>query len=427
VTGMIEIIGSAIARRIACRASGYGERVTSGIEGCQAAIESLGSVQIDTISVVERAHHHVLWSRVDDYDRGHILSLERAPRRVIEYWSHAAAYLPLKDYRFCLPRMRRVKELGYHWFRADPDAIDFVRSRISAEGPLRAQDFQEAMEGPRGWWDWKPAKVALEYLFHRGDLVSIERRGFQKVYDLAERALPPDVNLEFPTPRDHAAYYVDMAISSLGIFSRDEIAYMRKEGTESIDAELAARLEEGSLVSVGIEGEAGTRKGEKGSRRQRFATPAALVDAERTVSERIPRAAILSPFDPLIIDRRRTKRLFALDYQLECYVQEKKRAFGYFALPILFADGLEQYSFVGLLDAKADRGRKLLCARRLALSPPKAAARSPAAFAKAIAGELREYASFNGAERVEIERVDCGARMEASLRAALARELRGLV
>ncbi|MDP3131125.1 MAG: crosslink repair DNA glycosylase YcaQ family protein, partial [Bacillota bacterium] len=177
---------------------------------------------------------------------------------------------------------------------------------------------------------------------------------------------------------------------------------------------------------VSIEGEAGARKSATESFRQRFTTPAALAEAEYPISQCIPRAAILSPFDPLIIDRRRTKRVFALNYQLECYVQEKKRMFGYFALPILFADADEQYSFVGLVDAKTDRGSKLLLVRRLALSPPLATMRRPAAFAKAIAVELCRYADFNGARRVEIERVDCGARLESSLRAALVRELRGL-
>jgi uncharacterized protein YcaQ len=423
---MIEMIDGATARRIACASSGFGDNRQSGIVGSLSTFENLGSVQIDTISVVERAHHHILWSRVDGYDQGHISVLEGSPRRVIEYWSHAAAYLPMRDYRYCLPRMQRIKELGYHWFKADPDAIAFVHSRIASEGPLRAQDFQEPMKGPRGWWDWKPAKVALEYLFHCGELISIERRGFQKVYDLAERALPADTALECPNLREHAAYYIDRAISSLGIFSRDEVAYMRKEGTDLIDAELAARLESGSLVPVGIEGETVSQRGNRGLR-ARFASPIALEHASRErASPLVPRAAILSPFDPLIIDRRRTKRLFAFDYQLECYTPEEKREFGYFALPILFMDSGRCYSFIGLLDAKADRESRLLSVRRLALSLPKDVKRRPAIFARSVAIELCRFAALNGATRIAILRVDCGTRLEASLRAALSREPRTL-
>jgi uncharacterized protein len=153
-------------------------------------------VQIDTISVVERAHHHVLWSRDRDYRPTVLPALEAEPRQAFEYWAHAAAYLPMSDYRYCLPRMRRIAADGHEWFASDRRMEDWVRDRIRAEGPLRSQDFES--DGARGpWWDWKPAKAALEYLFQSGELMVAARPGFQKLYDLAERVLPPGTDTSF--------------------------------------------------------------------------------------------------------------------------------------------------------------------------------------------------------------------------------------
>jgi uncharacterized protein YcaQ len=413
-------LAQAAARRIALEAAGLLRPAPRGIEGARSAIERLGSLQIDTISVVERAHHHVLWSRVRGYRNDMLDRLEAEPRRVFEYWSHAAAYLPIGEYRFCLPRMKRIKAEGHQWFKADPKAVAYVRDKVRSEGPLRTQDFKEPLKGPRGWWDWKPAKVALEYLFHAGELVSIRREGFQKVYELAERALPADLDRRFPSEARQAARHVDRAIASLGLFLPRDVAYMRKDGVSGIPAELAARIASGALVELEVE------PSSSGARSQLLlASPAAIEAASEGLS-RGGRALVLSPFDPLIIDRRRASRLFGLDYQLECYVPEAKRAFGYFALPILYLDGAGGSGFVALLDAKAERGSGLLAARRLALLPSRNSAwagrRRPGAIALAgaIAAELRRFAAFNGAERVELGLVEAeDARFGPALRSAL--------
>ncbi|HET7838692.1 MAG TPA: crosslink repair DNA glycosylase YcaQ family protein, partial [Rectinemataceae bacterium] len=319
---MKEKIDLAAARRCAVAASGLGGLDEGGAD-CLGAIRRLGSIQIDTISVVERAHHHILWPRAQAYAPAHLEELETEPRRIIEYWSHAAAFLPIEDYRFGIPRMERVKANGHDWFQADPGAIKFVLERIAAEGPLRVQDFERGGKKRAGWWDWKPAKVALEYLFHAGELVSLRRQGFQKVYELASRGLPPGLDLRRPGMEELAAHHVDRAVDSLGVFAADEVAYLRKEGREGIAAELAARLEAGRLVELVIDG-AASESGRSNQRRKYYAAPSSL-ESPRLPATAFPgrgrnRAFILSPFDPLIIDRRRTARLFGLDYQLECYV-----------------------------------------------------------------------------------------------------------
>lgn len=413
------------ARGAAIAASGIGRAGPGGQPGTLAALRRLGAVQIDTISVVARAHHHVLWTRNAEFRAEHIAALEAEPRRMIEYWSHAAAYLPLEDYRFCIPRMERIRAQGHEWFRAEDDAIAYVRDKIRAEGPLRAQDF-EGTRGEKGWWDWKPAKRALEYLFHSGELVAVGRRGFQKVYDIAERALPSGLDLRAPSAAEMAGFYIDRAALSLGVFAAEDIAYMRKDGIEGIPDELAARLEEGRLVELRIREDKSTPPARERTAAERpyYAKPALVKRGADGPGRREGRAFVLSPFDPLIIDRKRTKRLFGYAYQLECYLPAKKREFGYFALPLLYLGPGGDATIVGLLDAKAERGRKALVVRRLSLDPPEAGDAGPSRvdFARAAAAALAEFTAFNQAESIELEQFhSADGRLERSFRAAVAR------
>jgi uncharacterized protein len=413
-------IDTALARTMAVEAAGLSGAWPGGLEGSLAALRRLGSVQIDTISVVERAHGHVLWSRNSDYDPGHVPALEAAPRRAIEYWSHAAAYLPIEDYRYCIPRMERIKADGHEWYKTDRAMARRILARVRAEGPLRAQDFKRTNRGSAGWWDWKPEKRALEYLFHAGELVSIGRRSFQKVYDLPERALGPDAALKRPSTREHAAYYVDLAAASLGVFAREDVAYMRRDGIEEIVEEIAARVEDGRLVEVEIAGLAHGRGAVA-----HYATPKALA-CRRKDAGLDESFSILSPFEPMVIDRKRTSRLFGRSFQLECYLPSAKRSFGYFALPLLARGGPDGPRLAGRLDAKAVRPDRLLVARRLALDEVPSSLHGklagPASVAAALAAALSDFAAFNGADRVALERFEAyDGRIERSLRAALTR------
>jgi Uncharacterized protein conserved in bacteria len=415
----MDILSPELVGSIAAQASGLGLAFPEGREGSLAALRRIGSAQIDTISVVERAHHHVLWSRNPDYELSHLDELEAEPRRVFEYWSHAAAYLPIEEYRYCIPRMERIKEQGHEWFRADAKAVAFVRDRIRAEGPLRAQDF-EGKRGEGGWWEWKPAKRALEYLFQAGELATAGRRGFQKVYDLAERVLPAHLDRSRPTEQEMAAHYIDRAALSLGVFALGDIAYMRKDGVEGIGAELEARLEEGRLVKLAAAGKMDgpalyakpVVRGSAASRRRRAAFEE-------------PRAFVLSPFDPLLIDRKRAVRIFGRVYQLECYLPAAKRKFGYFALPILLVGPGPSARLIGRMDAKAERDRSLLAIRHLCLDETGPEDQSRLELAGALARALAEYAAFNGAGAIELGTFEApDGRLERSLRAALRQALR---
>lgn len=409
-------IKASTARRIISESSGIGLSCSPDADGTLQAIERLGAVQIDTISVVERAHHHALWTRNPGYEKGHIDLLEAPPRRIIEYWSHAAAYLPIRDYRFCLPRMARIKERGHQWFRAEPKAVEYVRDKIRAEGPLRAQDFSEPMRGKKGWWDWKPSKIALEYLFHAGELVSVGRQGFQKVYDLAERALPPGLDLSFPTVAEMASHYIDRACASLGVFAEEDVAYMREDGTEGIAEELSTRVADGRLILIEVEGFPS---------RPCYASPDTLKAAARSApSSREPAAYVLSPFDPLIIDRKRMARVFGKAYQIECYLPEAKRSFGYFALPLLMVLPGGDAIIAGRVDAKAEREKGRFLLRRLFLEAPDDVGAARVEFAAAAAAALARLAAFNGAESIALELFESAdGRLERSLRAALAKAL----
>ncbi len=370
---------SAIQARTLSLNAGAGFQKPGGIgpDAVGNLVERIGFVQIDTISVVERAHHHIIASRLPGYK---VEWLETAP--VFEYWAHAAAYLPWKDFRHTLPRKERIRSAGHDWFRVEQAETERVMERIRAEGPLMARDF-EAPRKTVGWWDWKPSKRALEYLFHAGELMALPRRGFQKVLDLTERVLagaPPGTELRSPTPEEHAAWYVDRALDAWGIVALDEIAYQRREHVKLIERVLADGEDAGELGRIQVEGIPKTVYWARNSDVEKCDTP---IHNGRELF-------ILSPFDPFLIHRKRIRRLFNFDFTIECYVPEARRTFGYFALPLLRGTG-----FVGLLDAKADRPARTLLVNRIRYDGP---ARQKPVFDRALEKALERFAAFNGLE-----------------------------
>jgi len=330
----------------------------------------MGFVQIDTISVVERAHHHILAARLPGYQTDW---LDRAP--VFEYWAHAAAFLPWRDFRHTLPRKERVAAHGHDWYQVDRSDAALILDRIRSEGPLMARDF-EAPGTKGGWWEWKPAKRALEFLFMAGQLM-VGRRGFQKVFDLTERMLPPGVDTRSPSAEEQAQWYIDRALDAWGLVARDEIAYLRREHTDPIAPLLKAREEDGSLVRVNVEGV----KAPHWLRSADLARIDGLPSPGRTLR-------ILSPFDPFLIQRKRLQRLFGYDFTVEFYTPAAKRTFGYFALPLLQGDEV-----VGLLDAKADRSAGRLLVQNLRYDGRPNRRR---AFEAALPKALADFAGFNG-------------------------------
>ena len=215
------------------------------------AIEHLGYVQIDTISVVERAHHHVLRSRVSNYQSKYLDQLVKE-RKVFEYWFHAAAWLPMRDYRFALPRMAQLNGERSWFENCDRKLTKNILERIKTEGPLRARDFEDTRKGKKEWWDWKPAKQALEQLFMQGELMVGGRKGFQKLYDLPERVLPDWVDTSRPSLAEFAGHLIDTSLRAHGFTTQQSITYLRKgrKLREAVSEQLLARTAAGLLTTV---------------------------------------------------------------------------------------------------------------------------------------------------------------------------------
>ncbi|MBY0470852.1 winged helix DNA-binding domain-containing protein [bacterium] len=359
----------------------------TGVAATLSAVEHLGYVQIDTISVVERAHHHVLWSRVPDYTPRVLHQLQFEQKKIFEYWSHAAAFLPMRDYRFSLRRKNQYLSGRKHYRSKNKKVRELVLKRIQNEGPLQARDFEAPKRSKSGpWFEWKPAKVALEQLFLEGTLMVPERRGFQKVFDLTERVLSgvSEVNWSAPTEAEFAQHLIRNALRFQGFASLDEVSYLR-QGVKSIVAKELRNLEEaGELQRIQIGGEKGSES---------YALSSLL---EKISNESLDQVRILSPFDNFIIQRKRLRRLFDYDYVIECYVPEPKRKFGYFCLPILYGDRL-----VGRIDAKAERDQKLLIVKSAFFEKAASKLRKDQRFMTEFMQELEGFAEFNGCERVE--------------------------
>lgn len=340
---MIEIKHSkdlARLRRLALSAQGllqakpYGR----GIAGARKAINHIGYVQIDTISVVERAHHHIFRSRVPNFEpnMAHQMLIEGD---IFEYWSHAAALLPIADFRFSLPYKHAIKSGQKHWYKKPDTALmGELLARIRSDGPLRSRDLETNTAKRDGWWDWKPAKKALEQLYMQGDLMVSNREGFQKTYDLTERVVPSSVDARMPSVEEFAKHIIDQQLRCHGFVSLKGLTYQRRnpELRTAVKILVNDRLAEQSLEQIQVN-----------------SGDLFLIESgafERPLPRLNNRMLILSPFDNSVIQRERLKAVFNYDYQIECYVPADKRQYGYFCLPLLFRG-----EFIGRMDCKAHR------------------------------------------------------------------------
>ncbi|BDS08117.1 hypothetical protein NT6N_31570 [Oceaniferula spumae] len=361
----------------------------------RAVIEHLGYIQIDTISVVQRAHHHTLWNRNPRYQATQLDQL-LSDKHVFEYWSHAAAYLPMCDFRFSLPR-KHALACGHqdHWYDRDEPMMKLVLDRISSEGPLMAKDFEHTGKKMREWQS-KPAKRALEYLFMQGDLMIPRRDNFHKVYDLTERVLPEGIDTSMPSPEEYARFLITHYLRANGLAQAAEICYLRKNTRPLVSAALKEMVSNGELLRVRVDG----------------TLYYALSDSLELLSKPLGRSKlkILSPFDNLVIQRKRMKALFGFDYLIECYVPEPNRQYGYFSLPILW-DG----KLVARMDCKADRKKSLLHIHHLALEPT---VRNTDALFTALGRELTSFLKFNGCNRIRLHRTS-PMKLKAKLQAVI--------
>ena len=217
-------------------------------------IEAIGYVQIDTISIVERAHHHILWTRMPAYKRTILDELLEKDKKIFEYWSHAAAFLPMKDYRFSFYRQEKYRKNYEVWAKKNRKIVNHVLDRIKAEGPLQSKDFEHTGKRGNGWWDWKPAKYALQHLFHEGTLMIASRKGFQKVYDLTENVLPKETDTTIPTEEEFHEHMILGAINSYGFAAEKEIKYQRANDAKILKSVINKLKEENRIVEFKIKG-----------------------------------------------------------------------------------------------------------------------------------------------------------------------------
>jgi uncharacterized protein YcaQ len=314
----------------------------SGPPAVADAVAHLGYVQIDTINVIERCHHHILYTRIPDYRRADLRHAQSVDRSVFEYWTHALSYVPARDFRFFLPAMRqhRRERHRHRWFKSvTPGAMRKVM-RLLRQGALTIRDIDDdvLVEKEHLWASRKPSKRALQLAFYDGVATISERQGMLKTYDLTERHFGWDRPPKPASRAEIANYLLDRALRAQGIVSLDSICHLDAPSKPAVARAIAARVSRGELVSIALEG---------AGRQEHWARPETIERNWEDVPELVH---VLSPFDPLIIQRKRTHLFFDYEHRFEAYVPKEKRMFGYFALPVLVRDEI-----VAAIDLKTDR------------------------------------------------------------------------
>ncbi|WP_137157352.1 crosslink repair DNA glycosylase YcaQ family protein [Rhizobium sp. FKL33] len=336
------------ARQIWLDAQGFGRRIVFGKGSKVVAdlVRHLGYVQIDTINVVERCHHHILFTRLPAYSRGDLHKAQSKTKSVFEYWTHALAYIASEDYRFFIPAMlARRASPHLHYPSVQEDDTRRLLERIDREGPISIRDIDDdvLVDKDHAWASRKPSRNVLSKAFFDGSLAVCARSGMLKSYDLSARHFGWRQPPEPASAHEINAYMLERALRSQGIISLDSVCHLEAGRKPAIRALIEERVSAGLLASVVL----------KGDRTEHWVAPEAI---ERRVVRRKPEAHILSPFDPLVIQRKRLELFFGYAHRFEAYVPAEKRVLGYFALPVLY-DG----RIVAAIDMKADRkARKLL-------------------------------------------------------------------
>ena len=372
------------ARKIILHAAGLSKRAPfgKGREAVYKCIDHLGFVQVDTNYTVERAHHHTIASRVPDYKLEWLDELQ-GDGRVFEFFTSDSGYIPMHEFRFSLPVMQGFAAARKPLTPAEISLMNKVLDRIAREGPLMVKDFEnDRQEASAGWWDWRPSKMAIERLYLDGRLMNTRKPNFQKVYDLPRNMIPTDIDTAMPTPEEFARQVIRRALRSMGIAYAKEMAWRaRFVKGHLVRKEVEKMVAEGEICQVAIEGLKG---------------PLYMLPAYKGKKiELSGDAFILSPFDPLNVFRHRLRDFFDFDYQIECFVPEPKRKYGYFSLPILVGD-----RFVARMDAKADRKQRELIVHNLHFESIKLTQAMPVKISDAI----KDFAKFNQCGTVSFSR-----------------------
>ncbi len=389
-------ISAVEARRIALDAQGFRIARPSkpGVGHVRRLADRLNAFQIDSVNVLVRAHYMPAFSRLGPYPMKSIDSLAYDKRELFEFWGHAACYMPMSLYPYFRWRMDGQVSADY-FAKASARVKRYVEEvyvDVAERGPLAASEVKDAGKSTGNWWGWSDGKRAIEALFRQGRVAIAGRRGFQRLYDVRERVIPKSVLEEpVPSPDDAKKYLLVAAGTARGVgtargisdyfhidnwWDRQQVNGKRRRS--EIPRLIRELVEEGRLVPASVEG----------WKERAYVVP------ETKIPRNVHAQAIVSPFDPLMWERRWTFEVFAFVYQIEIYVPAPKRVYGYYVLPFLQGD-----RFTARVDLKADRKRSVL------LVP--GAFKEPDVTAKDVVGELgaelRALADWLGLERIEVE------------------------
>lgn len=394
-------ISRAQARRIALAAQGFLDPVHTPptMRTFARTVQRTGVLQIDSVNVLERAHYMPLYSRMGPYDRDLLRrASEQRPRRMVEYWAHVAAYMPVDLWPAMRHRMQdnRDSERSRQIAEGHAGLITDLLSIIAAEGPRTASQLDQAERDRAGsWWNWSDTKVALEYLFGVGDLAIAGRNAqFERLYDLPERVLPAEV-LAMPelTRHEAAVELTRRAARSHGVGTVAELADYYRMRTDATKTALDSLIETGEVTHVQVEG----------------AKHPAYLDAAARIPRRVKAATLLSPFDPVVWHRGRSEHLFDFHYRIEIYTPEHKRIYGYYVLPFLLDEQI-----AARVDLKADRKSGTLLVQSAHLEPD-----APERTAEALATELWRLAGWLGLGEIKVKpRGDLAAALAAEFTVA---------
>lgn len=375
-----------------------GAEPTPDLAAIYALADALLYVQIDTLHMVHRAQYVTLWSRLGAYDVADFdrLIYDPAERRLFEYWGHAASIIPLTEFRHKLAHMQDGRHDWRHGWIQDPDnqaVVAAVLDRIKAEGGLRAADFKEDKGRGGSWWNWKPAKLALEYLYNRGDVMIGDRVNFQRVYELRERVLPEWVDTKLPDEAETRRHMLERGARALGIGEIRDLADYHHWKRGELGSLVAELVEAGVLIEVQVEQADGATRTmlvhQANAALLEQAADGALVPARTT---------FLNPFDNVIWSKERVWQLWRFRQSLEAYKRAEDRIWGYYCLPILRGDRL-----IGRFDPKLERKTGTLRLKALYLEPEI----DPSADLIAdVAGAMRDFLAWHGATNLVIERSD---------------------
>jgi uncharacterized protein len=387
------------ARRIALAAQGFLDRphATPDLRTLTRTVRRTGVLQIDSVNVLQRAHYMPLFSRMGPYDTTLLdRASGRAPRRLVEYWAHMAAFMPVDLWPHMQHRMRHYRDQGHPWMDGrNASLADSLLAELREKGRKTSRDLDDGLPRRKDqWgWNWSETKKALEYLFFAGDLAIAGRNAqFERVYDLPERVIPRSI-LDLPVPTDEEAHreLVRRAAISHGVATARALRDYYRMPVAATGPAMAALVDAGELMPVRVEG--WTQQG--------------FLHRDARIPRRVHARALLSPFDPLVWERDRTEALFDFFYRIEIYVPEAKRVHGYYVLPFLLGDRI-----VARVDLKADRIGSVLRVKAAFAEPG-----APAETAAELAAELCSLAGWLNLDDVRVE-------LRGDLRAALRSALR---